>query len=70
MIRIQILYPDHDFLPIPDRGVKKTTDPGSATLLLSSVADPGSRMGKISRSGYGKNIPGHISESFRSHLQV
>jgi hypothetical protein len=27
--------PDLDFLPIPDPGVKKAPDPGSATLLLS-----------------------------------
>jgi hypothetical protein len=26
--------PDHDFLPIPNPGVKKAPDPGSATLDL------------------------------------
>ncbi len=35
--RIQIPDPDHDFLPIPDPGVKKAPDPGfgSATLVTT-----------------------------------
>jgi hypothetical protein len=36
------------------------------SLESSSVADPGSRMGKKSRSGSGMNIPNHISESLET----
>jgi hypothetical protein len=37
--RIRISDLDPDFLPIPDPGVKKAPDPGSATLLLY-ITDP------------------------------
>ncbi len=47
MIRDVLQDPDLDFLPIPDPGVKKAPDPGSATLLsrtdywlLSSLQKP------------------------------
>ncbi len=32
--RIRIKELKYDFLPIPDPGVKKATDPGSATLIF------------------------------------
>jgi hypothetical protein len=32
--------------------------------------DPGSGMGKKSRSGSGMNIPGHISESLETNFKV
>jgi hypothetical protein len=41
--------PDHDFLSIPDLGVKKARDPGSATLLRCELVPilvdiPGEKM--------------------------
>jgi hypothetical protein len=34
--------------------------------ILVWIRDPGSGMGKKSRSGFGMNIPDHISESLES----
>jgi hypothetical protein len=36
MIRVYFSDPDPDYLPIPSRGVNKTQDPGSATLITNN----------------------------------